>query len=106
MSTRALATTDGPQEMMCNHNCIYFFGNTAIAILQFINLSLAIQKNQYMVHVNKPLLFTHPTCLFYKAAGLTADGLFMHSAPGLRYQIHSLIATQSNIDIKLQQHMD
>lgn len=48
----------------------YFFGNRATVTLQFLNVSPAIQKNLYILLVNKSLLYVHPTCLFHVSAGL------------------------------------
>lgn len=75
----------------------YFFGNRATVTLQFLNISPAIQKNLYILLVNKSLLYMHPTCLFHVSAGLWAKGMFAYLVLGLQYQIHSLVATTNFI---------
>lgn len=69
-------TADGLVRIQCqSYGAGYSSGNRAIATLQVISLSLATQKNPCVLHINKLSLFMHPTCLFYSAAGLTAENI-------------------------------
>lgn len=63
-----------PQERVCNHDCIYFFGNRAIALLQIFNILLPIQKNLYVLHVNELDYLCTPCVCFIKRLGLQQMG--------------------------------